>query len=287
MKPSNPAHQQRKPRWIRTNRSILDPEVSRAAKLLEQRGIKTVCKEAACPNRSECWRNRSFTFILMGRHCTRMCPFCNIDATTPEPLDLDEPARIAQFVADFSINHCVITSVTRDDLHDGGAAHFCATIAALRELPIELLIPDFGAWSAFDAVIEMRPAIMGHNIETVERLYPVARPQYTYSRCLEILSYCKEKAPSIPVKSSILAGLGETTEELHATMRDLYNAGCDIVYVGQYLAPSKRHHPVEKYYTPEEFANLQKFGEQLGLSACLAGPLVRSSYRSWETLICS
>ncbi len=278
----------RKPNWIRTDRSILDPEVARAGKLLKQRGIKTVCKEAACPNRSECWRNRSFTFILMGSHCTRMCPFCNIDATTPEPLDPDEPNRIAQFVNDYTINHCVITSVTRDDLPDGGADHFCKTITALRkvspDLPLELLIPDFGQWSAFDEVIAMRPAVLGHNIETVERLYPVARPQYKYGRCLEILSYCKSKSPSLPIKSAILVGLGETADEIRSAMRDLREAACDIVYIGQYLAPSKRHLPVEKYYTPEEFLSFQTYATQIGFTGCVAGPLVRSSYRSWQTL---
>lgn len=279
---------QRKPSWIRTGRSILDPQVARAGKELESYNIRTVCKEAACPNRSECWRHRSFTFILMGRYCTRMCPFCNIESVEPEPLDHDEPQRIARFIASHSLNHCVITSVTRDDLPDGGAGHFCATIDAIRavapDLPIELLIPDFGGEQYFRQVIDKHPAILGHNIETVERLYPVCRPAYSYKHCLGILSLCKQYDAALPVKSAILAGLGESTDDLHRTMRDLRDAGCDIVYIGQYLAPSKRHHPVAKYYTPEEFTALQQYGSQLGLRKVLAGPLVRSSYRSWEAL---
>lgn len=277
----------RKPPWLIT-KGLLDSSTIETQKMLRRTGIKTVCREAACPNRTECWKHKSFTFILLGNDCTRNCPFCNIDFIKPLPADETEPEKIALFVSEMNISHVVLTSVTRDDLHDGGANQFIRTIREIRnvkpDIPIELLIPDFGDWENFLKIIEEKPAVIGHNIETVERLYPLVRPKFKYERCLDIISFLKNNSSSIFVKSAILAGLGETIDELKSAMSGLAMHGCDIIYAGQYLAPSLKHYPVRKYYTPEEFGDLQEFGEKLGLKSVVCGPLVRSSYRSWEKL---
>ncbi|MEW6534163.1 MAG: lipoyl synthase [Candidatus Auribacterota bacterium] len=277
----------RKPSWLRV-KSVLSPEVLAYQKDLSASGLKTVCREAACPNRGECWHNKSFTFILLGNQCTRMCPFCNINASKPEPIDHEEPQKIVRFLKKHAINHIVLTSVTRDDLPDGGAGQFIDTIKAIRaeglQIPTELLIPDFRDWTHFDAVASLHPDIIGHNIETVRRLYTDVRPQYTYERCLEILRHLKRSNPAVLIKSAILVGLGETDDEIRQTIRDLHNAQCDIVYVGQYLPPSKKHWPVSYYYTPQQFESFKQFGLSLGIKHIVSGPLVRSSYQSWKTL---
>lgn len=276
-----------KPPWLK-NRSILSPEVKAFQRELKDVGLKTVCHEAACPNRGECWHEKSFTFILLGKQCTRMCPFCNIESQQPEPIDPEEPEKIADFISKNRLNHVVLTSVTRDDLPDGGATQFIKTITAIRRknnrIPIELLIPDFGAFEWFDALLDLDPNIIGYNVETVERLYPQARPDYRYSRCLEIITYIKRQAPHIPCKSALLTGLGESMDEIFQTMRDLHNAGCDIFYAGQYLPPSRRHYPLHKYYAPEEYESIEQFGQELGFKRTIAKPLVRSSYQSWKHL---
>ena len=279
---------QRKPEWLKLPHSILSPHVAQLNKQLSQMGINTVCKEASCPNRAECWRHRSFTFIIMGNQCTRLCPFCNIDNKKPQPLNIHEPDKIADFVTKMDLRHVVITSVTRDDLQDGGADCFIKTIRKIRQtkpdIPIELLIPDFGDFKYFDMIIKENPVIIGFNMETVKNLYNIARPQYSYERSLNILSYLKKNSGNIFIKSALLVGLGESMEDLFKTISDIRETGCDIVYVGQYLAPSKKHLPVKKYYTPQEFKEIKKFADSLGFIKTVSGPLVRSSYKSWETI---
>jgi len=278
---------ERKPEWLIT-KGVLDSSVIQMEKKLSSTGIKTVCREAACPNRCECWKHKSFTFILLGNDCTRNCPFCNIDYVKPLPVDESEPEKIAGFVKEMDINHIVLTSVTRDDIPDGGASQFIRTIREIRkikkDIPIELLIPDFGDFGNFVEVIKENPSIIGHNIETVRRLYPAVRPRFKYDRCLEIISFLKSNSSGIYIKSAILAGLGESAVEIKSAMSDLAQEGCDIIYAGQYLAPSMKHYPVDRYYTPDEFADLQDYGKSLGIKSVVCAPLVRSSYRSWENL---
>jgi len=278
---------ERKPEWLIT-KGVLDSSVIQMEKKLSSTGIKTVCREAACPNRCECWKHKSFTFILLGNDCTRNCPFCNIDYVKPLPVDESEPEKIAGFVKEMDINHIVLTSVTRDDIPDGGASQFIRTIREIRkikkDIPIELLIPDFGDFGNFVEVIKENPSIIGHNIETVRRLYPAVRPRFKYDRCLEIISFLKSNSSGIYIKSAILAGLGESAVEIKSAMSDLVQEGCDIIYAGQYLAPSMKHYPVDRYYTPDEFADLQDYGKSLGIKSVVCAPLVRSSYRSWENL---
>lgn len=274
---------QRKPAWLRV-KGILDHVVVDFQQKLDRNRLKTVCKSAACPNRGECWAHKSVTFILLGNQCTRTCPFCNIESADPEPLDAGEPERIARFIKDNNLTHVVLTSVTRDDLPDGGAGHFIQTIRAIRSckpIPVELLIPDFGNFSYLKNVALEKPDILGHNIETVKRLYPAVRPRFSYNRCLDILVFIKNCDPHLILKSAILLGLGETEQDVYETLSDLRNAGCDTVYIGQYLAPSRRHYPVHKYYTPEEFDCFKQKAYSIGFRRVESAPLVRSSYRSW------
>ena len=277
----------RKPDWLKTE-GLLHSSMIKTKKMINRYGLKTVCQEAACPNRGECWKNRSFTFILLGNRCTRTCPFCNIIAVQPEPVDHEEPERIARFVLDMKLNHLVLTSVTRDDLSDGGADHFVKTLRTIRssspDLPIELLVPDFGDFSLLDKVIDQKPDILGFNIETVERLYPIARPQYSYSSGLDILVHAKKYKPDLLVKTAFMLGLGEKKKEILQTIRDIKAANCDILYIGQYMAPSKKHYPVSKYYHPDSFSEFQEFALSIGFLKVVSAPLVRSSYRSWESL---
>ncbi|MCD6460847.1 lipoyl synthase [bacterium] len=279
---------QRKPDWLKLPNSILSPHVAQLSKRLSQMGINTVCKEAACPNRAECWHHRSFTFIIMGRQCTRQCPFCNIENKKPQPVNINEPEQIARFVKEMNLKHIVITSVTRDDLTDAGTSCFLNTIKKIRQvnpsIPIELLIPDFGDFKYFDMIINKKTKIIGFNMETVENLYPLARPQYSYKRGLDILSYLKQNSENSLIKSSLMVGIGESKENIYTTIKDIKNTGCDIVYIGQYLAPSKKHLPVQKYYTPLEFKEIKIFADSLGFRKTVSAPLVRSSYKSWETI---
>jgi lipoic acid synthetase len=245
--------------------------------------LHTVCEEAGCPNIYECWADRTATFMILGDRCTRACGFCLVDTRKPLALDPDEPARVAQAVATLGLEHAVITSVARDDVADGGAAGFAATIAAVRaRMPattIEVLIPDCkGDADALDVIFGARPDVLNHNLETVARLQRTARPSAHYFRSLALLARAKDAG--LVTKSGIILGLGETAEELHAAIADLRNVGVDILTLGQYLQPSPTHLPVARWWTPEEFADLGAYAEQLGFAHVEAGPLVRSSYHA-------
>lgn len=247
--------------------------------------LHTVCQSALCPNRFECFQSRTATFLILGAHCTRHCAFCNIDAEPPEPVDPAEPDRVAEAAAELGLRHAVVTSVTRDDLPDGGAAHFAATIRAIRKtLPgstVEVLIPDLqGDAAALDAVLEAGPDVLNHNLETVRRLYPQVRPEADYERSLEVLRRAAEAG--FPAKSGLMLGLGETREEVRGALEDLASAGVSMATMGQYMQPSRRHHPVAHYLTPEKFEELGELARELGVPRVMSAPLVRSSYRAGE-----
>lgn len=255
--------------------------------LLRKSGLNTVCRSALCPNVGRCFERGTATFLILGDRCTRNCRFCAVAPGRPEPPDPQEPGRVAEAVRRLGLRHAVITSVTRDDLADGGAAHFAATVRALREtVPacrVELLIPDFqGQAAALLVVLESAPDVLNHNLETVPRLYPLVRPAADYGRSLELLRraaawYAGRGVPGL-VKSGVMVGLGETVEELAGVMRDLAAAGCAIMTIGQYLQPSRGHLPVSEFYPPERFDDLRRLGRSLGLRHVEAGPLVRSSF---------
>lgn len=247
--------------------------------------MNTVCQEAACPNRRECFEDKTATFLIMGPSCTRDCRFCVVNSATPEPLDQTEPKRVAFAARSLNLVYVVITSVTRDDLADGGASHFVNTIraveAAIPGSHIEILIPDFrGDPESVSMVAAAQPYCIGHNVETIERLYPEVRPQADYRRSLEVLRKVKRRDPAILTKSGIMVGLGEAKEEIVETLADIRDTGCDIVTIGQYLQPSKRQPPVYRYYSPDEFARLQVEARNLGFIDVESGPFVRSSYHA-------
>jgi lipoic acid synthetase len=250
-------------------------------------GLHTVCEEARCPNIGECWNNRTATFMILGNVCTRSCGFCAVLTGKPEELDTEEPYRVADAAKKMGLEHAVITSVNRDELPDGGASIFAATIREIRsQIPgcaVEVLTPDFkGDRDAIETVVDARPDTFNHNIETVPRLYPAVRPQAKYRRSLEVLRYAKELNPDGLTKSGFMVGLGEVEDELHQTMRDLREHDVDILTIGQYLRPSENHLPMSRYYTPKEFAELKKYGISLGFKHVESGPLVRSSYHAHE-----
>jgi lipoic acid synthetase len=274
-------------------------------RLVESARLHTVCQSANCPNIGECWRERTATFMILGNTCTRNCRFCAVTHGKPEPADEDEPRRVAEAVAHLKLKHAVITSVTRDDLPDGGASIFAETARLIREnLPgctVEVLIPDFqGDGEALGAVVEAAPEVLNHNIETVERLYPEIRPQAAYERSIELLARgsgargqgslhstfnTQHSTPSsMRTKSGLMVGVGETWEEIVQTMRDLREVGCDILTIGQDLAPSKDHAPIARYYTPDEFNELKHVGLQMGFGYVESGPLVRSSYHAADSV---
>ena len=279
----------RKPEWLRT-RMNSGEESMRVTRMLRSLSLHTVCEEAKCPNRGECFGRRTATFMILGNRCTRNCTFCTVTKEPPCAVDPLEPRHVAEAVRKLALMHVVITSVTRDDLPDGGAGQFADVIRAVRtEYPagaapvIEVLIPDFrGSESALSAVVGAAPDIVNHNVETVPRLYPEARPMAVYERSLELLARVKRTAPGIYTKSGIMVGLGETHAEVLGTLRDLRAAGCDMVTIGQYLAPSRAHHPVAAYVTPEEFDRYRREAEDMGFLLAVSGPLVRSSYRAGE-----
>lgn len=280
--------EQRKPEWLKVkvqaNQRKADVE-----QLLKDLMLPTVCKEARCPNLMECYSRKTATFLILGRNCTRQCRFCNIQKGAPEPLAPDEPERVAQAVATLQLKHVVVTSVTRDDLPDGGAGQFAAVITAVRgvnpDTTVEVLIPDFqGEQTALAQVVAVAPDVLNHNVETVPRLYPTVRPEADYRRSLTLLARVKELNPQVMTKSGVMVGLGETEDELVAVMKDLRAAGCDALTIGQYLAPSRHHHPVVAYITPAQFARYETLGRELGFSHVKAGPFVRSSYRAAEAL---
>jgi lipoic acid synthetase len=276
-----------KPLWLR--RKLPDPEaLSKIRSLLQRHGLNTVCQGALCPNQGECFEQGTATFLILGRTCTRNCTFCAIP-TQSHPLapDPGEPERVAQAAAELGLKHVVVTSVTRDDLVDGGARHFAATVQALRshnsQMIVELLIPDFqGSLGALRTVLASGPDIVNHNLETVPRLYPEVRPQADYSRSLDLLKRVKEINPGKITKSGLMLGLGEERKEVTETMVGLRGVSCDLLTLGQYLRPSGRHHPVARYLPPEEFEDLRQEGERMGFRAVFSGPLVRSSFRAAE-----
>jgi lipoic acid synthetase len=255
--------------------------------LMRELALHTVCEEAHCPNVGECWEHRAATFMILGDVCTRNCAYCAVAHGTPQPLDPDEPARLAIAVQRMELQHVVITSVDRDDLPHGGAESFAACITEIRRrvpaTSIEVLIPDFkGDAAALRIVVSARPDILNHNLETIERLYRLARPGGRYTRALELLQAAKQLAPDRLTKSGLMCGLGEEWDELLSAMRDLRTQEVDILTLGQYLRPSEGHLPVARYYTPDEFAELKRLGLAMGFRHVEAGPLVRSSYHAWE-----
>lgn len=276
----------RKPEWLKINLET-HPEFVQLKKLMRSQSLHTVCEEARCPNIFECWNRRTATFMILGDICTRNCGFCAVHSGKPTELDLAEPQRVADACAEMNLKHVVVTSVARDDLDDGGAGLFAATIRAIRQkcshTGIEVLIPDFqGRWEDLDTVLAAEPDVLNHNVETVRRLSDRVRSRAKYDRSLELLRRAKEAKPHIVTKSSIMVGLGETRAELLETLDDLRSNQVDVVTIGQYLRPTSRHLAVEKFYTPEEFADLREEGLKRGFAHVESGPLVRSSYHADE-----
>jgi len=274
----------RRPEWLRV-RAPWGDGYQAVHEAMRGHGLHTVCEEARCPNIGECWGAGTGTFLIMGDTCTRSCGFCAIKTGRPEPLDLGEPERVARSIRQMGLTHAVITSVNRDELADGGAAVFARCVLRARELApqcsVEVLIPDFrGDRAALQVVMDARPDVLNHNVETVPRLYRTVRPQALYERSLDVLRWAKEMDAAVLSKTGIMVGLGETTHEVEAVMRDLVTQGVDILTIGQYLRPTESHLPIARYYTPVEFDALRSTGLALGLAWVEAGPLVRSSYRA-------
>ena len=276
----------RKPDWLKV-RFPAGPNYTRIDRYHRDRGLHSVCRSAACPNQGECWEKGTATFMILGDRCSRDCRFCNVAHESPLAVDPAEAEKVAAAVAELGLRHAVITSVTRDDLQDGGAGQFAAVTRAIHELSpdcrVELLIPDLrGDFAALQTILEASPEVLGHNLETVPRLYPTARAGADYQRSLALLDTACRMAPKIPTKSGLMLGLGETNEELLAVMADLRQAGCAMLTLGQYLQPTRAHLPVARYVPPEEFAELRQAGLALGFAHVEAGPLVRSSYHAAE-----
>jgi lipoic acid synthetase len=279
---------QKKPDWLKI-RVQHGEHYLELKQLVRGLNLHTVCEEAGCPNIYECWNQRTATFMILGDTCTRACRFCGIKWGRPTHLDREEPRRVAEAVRTMGLKHAVITSVNRDELADGGAEIFAETIREIRsavpDCGVEVLIPDFqGNWDALGAVIDAGPDIINHNLETVPRLFRQIQPWDSYEISLELLRRTKETAPEILTKSGVMVGLGETFDELTEVMRDLVTVELDILTIGQYLAPSQRHAPLDRYYTPEEFLQLKRAGEALGIRHVESGPLVRSSYHAGDQL---
>lgn len=274
----------RKPEWLKIK---LNGEKNRTdiEEILGRLSLNTVCKEANCPNRIECYGRKTATFMILGRYCTRNCTFCNVQKNTPEPVDPDEPSNVASAVNELRLEHVVITSVTRDDLPDNGSTQFAKVTEETRKVSptvaIELLIPDFqGNYDDLSTVVKAKPDIINHNIETVPRLYPEVRPMAIYKRSLELLKNVKLIDMNIFTKSGIMVGLGERKGELIAVFKDLREAGCDFLTIGQYIAPSKQHHPVVEYIHPDVFEEYRILATQAGFKHVASAPLVRSSYHA-------
>lgn len=274
---------ERLPEYLK--RPIIDTDKTRTVrKILKANCLNTVCENARCPNKNECYTKHTATFLIMGGVCTRNCKYCNISCQKPEPLDVDEPKHIAKAVKDLSLKYAVITSVTRDDLPDGGAEHFAKCIEEIRKISpdtkIEILTPDFkGNIESLNTIIQAHPDVFNHNIEAVRGIFKTVRPQGNYDVSLSVLKYIKENS-DIKTKSGLIIGLGENFEQIKETFEDLYNVGCDILTVGQYIQPSKEHYPVGKYYKPEEYEELKKLATSVGIKHSQIGPLVRSSYNA-------
>ncbi len=276
----------KKPPWLK-RRLPTGKGYENVRRLLDQSCLRTVCQEAKCPNLWECFSKGTATFMIMGARCTRNCRFCAVEHGLLDPPDTDEPERIAEAVQTLNLGYVVVTSVTRDDLPNGGAAHFAASIGSIRKVNpdtfVEVLIPDFeGSLDALELVLEAAPDVLNHNLETVKRLYPKVRPEAVYERSLELLQRAHHSCPDLPVKSGLMLGLGETRREIEQALQDLLDHGCSLLTLGQYLQPSKSHLPVVEYISPEMFAALGKQALAMGFRQVASGPFVRSSYHARE-----
>ncbi len=273
---------EKKPSWIKT-RASMGPEYTALKRLVKDEGLHTVCEQAACPNIYECWEDREATFLIGGDQCTRRCDFCNIDTGKPADYDTDEPRRVAESVATMGLRYATITGVARDDLPDGGAWLYAETVRLVHDavpgIGVELLIPDFdGKPGQLAEVFASRPEVLAHNVETVPRLFRRIRPGFRYDRSLDVLT--QARAAGLVTKSNLILGMGETRAEVGEALRDLRDAGCELITITQYLRPSSRHHPIERWVEPHEFDELAVEAEQLGFAGVMSGPLVRSSYRA-------
>ena len=273
---------ERKPEWIKT-RANMGPEYTRLRSLVKSEGLHTVCQEAACPNIFECWEDKEATFLIGGDRCTRRCDFCNIDTGKPLPIDREEPRKVAESVQSMGLRYATITGVTRDDLEDEGSWLYAETIRVVHELNpgtgVEMLAPDFNAKSELlNPIFETRPEVFAHNLETVPRIFKQIRPAFTYEKSLKVIGMAQDFG--LITKSNLILGLGETREEISQALVDLHNAGCDLITITQYLRPTNKHHPVERWVKPEEFVELAQEAEQVGFLGVMSGPLVRSSYRA-------
>ena len=276
----------RRPDWLRV-RVPTGENYEELKRLMRSKALHTVCEEARCPNIGECWAHRTATFMILGSVCTRSCGFCAVATGRPMAVDWEEPRRVAEAAAQMSLRHVVVTMVNRDELRDGGATLFAATIRWIRRLnpecAVEVLASDFkGSHEALKILLDARPSVYSHNVETVPRLYRRVRPQAIYGRSLDVLQWAKELYPDIPTKTGFMLGLGETRDEVLALMRDLRARDIDILTIGQYLQPTKEHLPIERYVTPEEFRELRDEGMAMGFRHVESGPLVRSSYHAWD-----
>ena len=273
---------EKKPSWIKTKASM-GPQYTELQGLVRSEGLHTVCQEAGCPNIFECWEDREATFLIGGEQCSRRCDFCQIDTGRPSPLDRDEPRRVAESVRAMELRYATITGVARDDLPDEGAWLYAETVRQVHELNpgtgVEILVPDFSAKPELvGQVLDAVPQVFAHNLETVPRIFKRIRPAFRYERSLDVLT--QGRRAGLVTKSNLILGMGETREEVSEALRDLHEAGCDLLTITQYLRPSKRHHPVERWVKPEEFVELSAEAEQIGFAGVMAGPLVRSSYRA-------
>jgi lipoic acid synthetase len=273
---------ERKPEWIKT-RAKMGPEYTELQALVKREGLHTVCQAAGCPNIYECWEDREATFLIGGDQCTRRCDFCQIDTGRPQPLDRDEPRRVAESVQAMGLRYATITGVARDDLEDGGAWLYAETVEQIHQINpgtgVELLAPDFNAVPALlQQVFDSRPEVFAHNIETVPRIFKSIRPAFRYERSLDVIRMAR--ADGLVTKSNLILGMGEEREEISQALTDLHDAGCELITITQYLRPSPKHHPVTRWVKPEEFVELREEAEQIGFAGVMSGPLVRSSYRA-------
>ncbi|WP_240192295.1 lipoyl synthase [Glycomyces sp. YM15] len=273
---------EKKPSWIKV-KAKTGPEYTELRGLVKSEGLHTVCQEAGCPNIYECWEDREATFLIGGSQCTRRCDFCQIDTGKPDALDRDEPRRVAESVQTMGLKYATITGVARDDLDDGGAWLYAETVrqihAAVPGCGVELLIPDFNAVpEQLAEVFDSRPEVLAHNVETVPRIFKRIRPAFRYERSLEVITKAREAG--LVTKSNLILGMGETREEISQALEDLHAAGCELITITQYLRPTKRHHPVDRWVKPEEFVELTAEAEEIGFAGVMSGPLVRSSYRA-------
>jgi lipoyl synthase len=273
---------ERKPEWIKT-KAVMGPEYTKLRSLVKTEGLHTVCQEAACPNIFECWEDREATFLIGGEQCTRRCDFCNIDTGKPQPLDRDEPRRVAESVRSMNLKYATITGVARDDLDDEGAWLYAETILQVHQMNpgvgVEMLAPDFsGNADLLNQVFETRPEVFAHNLETVPRIFKEIRPAFRYDRSLNVITQARDFG--LITKSNLILGMGETRAEVSQALQDLRDAGCDLITITQYLRPTAKHHPVVRWVKPNEFVELSKEAEEIGFLGVMSGPLVRSSYRA-------